>query len=467
MPDSENKKRPLDPLASVTRPEDDGESGAMQDESSVYGDEADVPARRRKRAASKSGGKKGKGKRAAGKSLFSKNRKGKKKPSEKKQLRRTYGNLFELMNATGSNSLVKPIRIFGREFRFWPLVIAIVVVLLAAGVMLNDGSITVLEQTVTVVGLPDELEGYRIIVMSDLNGRRFGDEQSLLLRTINNLKYDAVFCVGDMVGKGGNAEPFLEFLDGLRNPEKVYFICGDSDPGPYLDKPRGTSGKLANLVLEDWIVEAMDRGANYVDAPIKLPLKESTVWLSPANMLNLETTTTREFWENQMKQEQDGYLAGITEDRDSLPITTYRYNTMQTLYDVQRTMNASDIHISLAHIVPTDEYIYTSEEHNVNTDRYLVTPELIIAGHYCGGVWRVPLLGAFFVPDSTLPRGGWFPDQSKVEGLSTVGETQVYITGGMSTNSDVPLMPFRLFNGPEITVLTLTSTLPENMLTAE
>ena len=42
----------------------------------------------------------------------------------------------------------------------------------------------------------------------------------------------------------------------------------------------------------------------------------------------------------------------------------------------------------------------------------------------------------------------------------------MYITGGMSNNSALPLMPFRLFNGPQISVLTLTSTLPENMLEA-
>ena len=46
------------------------------------------------------------------------------------------------------------------------------------------------------------------------------------------------------------------------------------------------------------------------------------------------------------------------------------------------------------------------------------------------------------------------------------GEVQAYITRGLSTNSSVPLMPFRLFNSPEISVLTLTSTLPENMLEA-
>ncbi len=70
------------------------------------------------------------------------------------------------------------------------------------------------------------------------------------------------------------------------------------------------------------------------------------------------------------------------------------------------------------------------------------------------------------MPDKTLPRGGWFPDQQRVSGLSEVGEAQVYITRGLSTSGSVPLMPFRLFNPPEISVITLTSTLPENMLDA-
>ena len=63
-----------------------------------------------------------------------------------------------------------------------------------------------------------------------------------------------------------------------------------------------------------------------------------------------------------------------------------------------------------------------------------------------------------------LPRYGWFPAKEDVNGLSKIGESQVYLTGGLSTNSDLPLMFFRSFNDPEITLLTLTAKLPDNML---
>ena len=491
MPDTESKNRNNDKFI-VTKRVSDTEEGikrdnddkfivprhvadagedALRDETEVYGDEGDVLLRRGKKKPARN--KPAKGKKASGKEKstadipmpkFAPGKKKKKKTARKK--RRTYHSIFEIMSATDSDGVFRPIRVFGREIRFWPLIVLAALVLLASGVMLNNSNLTVTEQTVTVVGLPEELEGYRIVVMSDMNGRRFGDGQNMLLRALNNMKYDAIFCLGDMVGKSGDPAPFWEFLDGLKNPGKVYFICGDCDPGPYVSEVRGTEGVLSRLVLEDWILGAIDRGAHYVDAPISLNLRSTTLWISPADMLNLETITTLKSWTQQTEQEEDGVVSGITGDYATLPITTYRKKLAQILYDAQRTMNRSEIHIALAHEVPSEDYIYTSEEHVDDGNRFLPPAELILAGHYCGGVWQLPGLGAIYVPDSTMDRGGWFPKQSSVSGLNTVGATQVYITRGMSTNGAVPLMPFRLFNAPEISVLTLTSRLPENMLEA-
>ena len=468
MPDSENKTGRKRPSVSIPKP--DARSSALADESSLYGDEGDIPARRRKpKKADEKKGDAGRKKKKAGdgkekKVKAPRFRSGRKKKGSK--TKKVYRSLFDLMSATGNDSFFKPLKLFGHEIRFWPLFLLGLIALLAVGVMLNNSNLGTVEETVTIVGLSEELENLRIVVISDMNGRRFGDAQSLLLRTLNTLNYDYIFCVGDMVGKGGNAEPFYELLDGMNDPSKVYFICGDSDPGPFVATPRSITGTLSQIVLEDWILGAIERGANYVDAPMQLPIKNATVWVSPATMLNFETVSTLEFWKDQTDQEVDGVISGINADYNSLPKTDYRFQQMQKLYDAERSMKASDIHISLAHERPCDEYIYTSEDHDPEKERYLPSPDLILAGHYCNGVWRVPFLGAFYVPDDTLPRGGWLPEQSRISGLSTVSETQLYITGGLSINGAVPTMPFRLFNGPQISVLNLTSTLPENMLEA-
>ena len=465
MPDTENKERlgrhaklPVPPVA------------PLQDEATLYGDETDVPLKPRKKSnAKKKRAKPAKApKAAADKAEPSIPRVAPKLRKKRGRRRRPKArrSIFELMSATGSDSVIKPLRIFGHDFRFWPLVLIVFIALLVSGIILNNNNLSVVNQTVTVVGLPEDLESYRIIVLSDMDGKRFGDVQSLLLRTVNSLKYDAIFCLGDMVGKDGNAQPFFEFLEGLRYPERVYFICGDSDPGPFVKTVRDTTGPLKSLVLEDWILGAIERGANYVDAPLGIQVKGSTLWLSPATMLNLEAISTRDTWNNQTEQEEDGVVTGIDEDYATLPVTSYRAQLAQKLYDAQRTMALSDVHISLAHERPSDEYIYTSQEHDSSSERFLNAPELILAGHYCGGVWRLPFIGALYVPDKTLPRSGWLPGDAAITGLSSVGDTQIYLTSGLSVNDAVPLMPFRMFNSPQISVITLTATLPENMLEA-
>ena len=462
MPDTDKKTREKGPKVKVPKPERRAE--AAKDESSLYGDEGDIPARRKKKPAKqKAAEASDSGKKARTGKVKAPRFKSKRKKRSGRS-KRVYRSLYELMSATGSDSFFKPLKLFGRDIRFWPLILLAIIALLAGGVMLNNSNLSVVQQTVTVVGLPEALEDYRIIVLSDLNGKRFGDNQSLLLRNINNYNYDAIFCVGDMVGSSGNPEPFYEFLEGLKKPDRVYFICGDSDPGPFVTTPRNITGTLSQIILEDWILGAIERGAHYVDAPMQVPVKNARLWVSPATMLNLETVSTVEFWKEQTEQEQDGVMSGVSADYNTLPKTDYRYQQMLKLYNAERDMQTTDIHISLAHEPVADDFIYTSESHKPGTDRFLITPELIVAGHYCNGVWRLPFIGALYVPDVTLPRGGWFPAQSRINGLSSVDETQVYITGGLSNNGAVKLMPFRLFNGPQISVLTLTSTLPENML---
>ena len=130
-------------------------------------------------------------------------------------------------------------------------------------------------------------------------------------------------------------------------------------------------------------------------------------------------------------------------------------------------MSDQDLHLSLSHIPPTAEYIAAMERGIVteNTeDVQLSRPDLILAGHYCNGVWRLPLIGALHVSSNTLPRKGWFPARNQVSGLSTIGDTPLYVSGGLSTNSDTPLLFARILNHPQISLITLTGELPESML---
>ena len=84
--------------------------------------------------------------------------------------------------------------------------------------------------------------------------------------------------------------------------------------------------------------------------------------------------------------------------------------------------------------------------------------DLLLCGHYLGGLMRLPWIGAIFIPSQTLPLYGLFPGEQMYTALSREGSTWVYTSTGLG-GSD-PLYPaffFRLFNPPSVTLLTLTT----------
>lgn len=438
---------------------------AIRADADLYGDEVDIPARPRKQK-KKSASQKAK-KKTGKKPAKSRMRLFARLTSAEASYARKTRALFEIVRTDGENPRFKSVMIYGHRIPFWPLVVMVSLLATVALIFMNNANLSVADEKVTVVGLPADLEDYRMLVVSDLNGRRFGDKQSALLRTIGNIDYDSIIFLGDMIGKSGDPEPFFELLEGIPASKEKYFICGDSDPGPLVDTPRAITGTLSQLVLEDWILGAIERGAVYVDSPTKLQVGSSSIWLTPSTLMNLEASELLSVWKDQTEQEEDGVLSGLEADYRSLPLTTYRYRIAQNFYNVVDTMSDEDFHLILSHEVPSDKSISAMASHSEGGGKYLPESDLILAGHYCGGVWRLPVLGAFYVPDNMMARNGWFPAQNDVSGLSSSGESQIYITSGLSTNNATPVMGFRLFNQPEISLLTLTATLPENMLSAE
>lgn len=347
------------------------------------------------------------------------------------------------------------------------LLIASFIIIFLMILALNNQSISVDEETIAIAGLPADLEDYRILHISDLHAAEFGTDQTTLLRTVNSLDYDIMLITGDMVGASGNAEPFLAFLRGLNTTSNVYFIAGDSDPGPLLSQLREGEGTLDQLVLEDWVLEAIDLGATYLDAPVSLSIGNNgtTLWISPFSQLGISAKEAVDLYEDQLATERIGYLSGIGADYIQYPFTDYRYRQAQSLLSAVSQMSADDVHISLAHVPPMDSLLsIVQDDHSDTPNEYLYAPDLVLAGHYCGGVVRLPGYGALYVPDALQgSHHGWFPDQARVRGQISVGNTTMYVTGGLGA-TDAVKFPFRLFNTPEVSLLTLTGLLTDNML---
>lgn len=70
--------------------------------------------------------------------------------------------------------------------------------------------------------------------------------------------------------------------------------------------------------------------------------------------------------------------------------------------------------------------------------------DLVFSGHAHGGQIRLPFLGGVIAPHQ-----GFFPDLT--EGVHTMGNTSLVISRGLGNS----LFPFRLFNPPELVLVTL------------
>ena len=404
-----------------------------------------------------------------------KNAKKKKKQQKKNSFFRSLWELIKKLvfaiNAyttrTDERGPAREYRLFGRKVTFAGFMAIIFGLLLIIVLATNDRSVNTDEQSIIVTGLPDDFENYKILLISDLNGTSFGQDQSTLMRVIGNLSYNAVVLAGDMIGPSGDPEAFYDLIDQLGTRRPIYFISGDTDPSPLREEARDNSAEtmtLNQMVLSDWVLGAIDRGAIYLDRPMSIQRGSSTMWLMPDTFLNLNMTETLADLKEEMEQETESMLLGIEDSYDSLPFTNYRFNITSKSADLVQSVTSQDLILMISHEVPSDSQILVSQEAMTAQEMksYFLSPDLILGGHYCGGEWKLPGYGALFINAPLSARYGWFPSQDYVEGQRAVGSSVVCVTPGLSTNNNT-LFPFRLMNPPQITLITLTGELPSSL----
>lgn len=358
-------------------------------------------------------------------------------------------------------------RVFGRRITFPGFLCIMLALILVVLLALNDRSVSVAQESIIVTGLSVDMENYRILLISDLCGKNFGQDQSSLIRSIGSLKYDMVVLAGDMIGSNGDPAPLYALIEGLGS-KPVYFIAGDSDPNPLLDKPRDNSSQtltLNQMVYADWVLGAIERGAIYVDAPIKITVKNAVMWLMPEKILNLNVTDTFNLFKEEMATQTESLASGVLIAYDTLPLANYRYNVMSKCNQYIGSVSPSDLIVMLTHEPPLDSQILVSQDVMTVQEMkdYYPSPDIILGGHYCGGDWKIPGYGAVYIPSKLSARYGWFPEQKYVQGQRTVGSTIVYVTPGLSTSGDT-LFGFRFMNPPQASIITLTGELPSSFL---
>lgn len=305
------------------------------------------------------------------------------------------------------------------------------IVVLTIYTVWDNNRIKVVEQDIVIDNLPDTFEGYKILQITDLHEKEFGENQEKLIEKINAIDYDSIVFTGDMllVADSTNYVPIYELLDGINNKEHALFVPGNSDPLTYVYR-------LDNKMIKHEFIEGLEeRGVKLLESIYSV--REGDYYL---HFVDFEVSTLD------------------TRKRAAIPtgekLANYVRHHNQLLDEITKldTTTQSDVLIGLNHYPVVDAKIdqLMNNQNNVFRDY-----DLIMAGHYHGGQFRLPFIGALFVPEPYYDHGGLFPPKDRVKGLWEYKKTKQYVSAGLGSSQTVSFLKFRFLNTPEINILTL------------
>jgi predicted MPP superfamily phosphohydrolase len=126
---------------------------------------------------------------------------------------------------------------------------------------------------------------------------------------------------------------------------------------------------------------------------------------------------------------------------------------MQRIRQSIAAIGKNDVQIAVSHLPMTSADVNAARAAAPASKVFsLHRAALILAGGYCSGQWRIPGMGAVYVPDM-----GFFPADDRIVGLDYLDGVWQHISPGLGASDDYPFMPFRLFNSPGVTMLVLST----------
>ena len=322
------------------------------------------------------------------------------------------------------------------------------IILLTNYIAINQ--VRVETQRVTVQNLHSDLENWSILHFSDLHGQYLGKDQQTIRRAIEDYRYSTVVFTGDMIGQNGDVQPFLDLIALLPTDVPKFFIPGDSDPALLDARAHGNLTALA-----DWALRVQDAGVIILDEPYEVKRGKGSIWYVPEYLYSLDLDSTEASYQSLMDS-LNALGATLTPDQAAQKrVAAYQLDKVQRVRELQKLISADDVQIVLSHTPVTGDYMTAMLGWQDKSSAFsLGQAALILSGHYCGGQWLIPGVGPLYVPEL-----GWFPDESRVSGLSYLVGIPQYVSPGLGATDAYPLQPGRLYNPPTVSIIYLTTKL--------
>ena len=329
--------------------------------------------------------------------------------------------------------------------------VACTLLLLIAALLISNfivsNQIKVDKVNLTILNLPEDLEQYSILHLSDLHGAELGEKQKAIRTALGNTRYSCVIMTGDMLGDGKDEQPLLDLIALMPEGTPKYYIPGDTD-GPFLDdRAHGTLS-----IYQEWAEKLIAAGVTLLDRPVSETRGKGTIWFVPEEVYTLNLERMRDVYSEQLEEMTRRATYQDADDAARRRVLEYEMIRLNALSEIKENFQPEDIQIVLTHTPLTENYVRDMITWGGKEDCYSMRyAGLILAGHYNGGQWRVPMKGAAYVPEL-----GWFPEDRLVQGLSYLEGIPQYISPGLGSDPHYEHQPGRIFNPPTVTLITLT-----------
>lgn len=247
-----------------------------------------------------------------------------------------------------------------------------------------------------------DLDGYRIVQISDLHNAKFGKDNQKLVDKIRECEPDMIVLTGDLVDSNHiNVDRAVQFVDEIVKICPVYYVTGNHEywleASAYDELMSGLTGAGA-VILDDQVVE-ISRG----DAKFRL------VGLDDRSLS--DGTLEALFSDESIGHDQAGQKEETADNENS---------------------EKKEFTVVLAH-----EPQYLARYASAGVD-------LVLSGHAHGGQFRLPFVGGIVAPDQ-----GFLPEYTA--GEYYMNGTEMIVSRGLGNS----VIPVRLFNYPEIVCVEL------------
>jgi len=151
------------------------------------------------------------------------------------------------------------------------------------------------EVDVAIKDLPDGLDGFTILHLSDLHGANFGKNQSRLIKMVKNRHFDLVAVTGDMVdARNPDIRPGITLAARMRTLAPVFFVNGNHEVASRRWPELRAGLQEHNVeILENRTVAISRGGATLLLSGLKYPWRRAGLSNLPAYALEQRPDTVR------------------------------------------------------------------------------------------------------------------------------------------------------------------------------